>query len=329
MTDDPSAQSRPMDAQTQEWLNRLEDIGDEPGYFIPLGQRHHAVLTEGSSTLLVTFETIKSIRKDTDEELPLGFDLIADRGWSHLGLLADGDTWFRDPAVYEYFDNALDDGFFEDFDQVVFLGAGMCGYAAAAFSVVAPGSTVILFNPQATLDPRVAEWDHRFKSRRRISFTDRYGYAPDMVDAADKVFLFYDPEDEMDAMHAALFTRSHVAKLRCRFLGHHIMQDMIHMDILQSLIDTACEGGDVGMRFHQLYRARHEYPPYLRRLLKHLDDDDRCILSGLLCRFATRRVEEPRFQERLENIEKRLAAVGITLPNARRIRKNAAFKPLS
>jgi len=329
MIDNTGARSRSMDAQTQEWLNKLEDFGDEPGYFIPLGQRHHAVLTEGSSTLLVTFETIKSIRKDNDEELPLGFDLIADQGWSHLGLLADGDTWFRDPAVYEYFDKALDDGFFENFDQVVFLGAGMCGYAAAAFSVVAPGSTVIVFNPQATLDPRVTEWDHRFKSRRRISFTDRYGYAPDMVDAADKMFLFYDPEEEMDAMHAALFTRSHITKLRCRFLGRDIMQDMIQMDILQPLVDAACKGADVAKQFHQLYRARHDHAPYMRRLLAHLSDDDRCILSGLLCRYAVRRVETPCFQERLEIIEQRLSSAGITLPNIRRIRKNTAFQPLS
>lgn len=329
MMDDSSARSHPMDAQTQEWLNKLEDIGDEPGYFIPLGQRHHAILTEGSSTLLVTFETIRSIRKDTDEELPLGFDLIADQGWSHLGLLADGDTWFRDPAVYQYFDQALDDGFFEEFDQVVFLGAGMCGYAAAAFSVVAPGSTVILFNPQATLDPRVTEWDHRFKSRRRISFVDRYGYAPDMVDAADKVYLFYDPEEEMDAMHAALFTRPHIAKLRCRFLGGDIIQDMINMNILQPLIDAASEGSDVAERFHQLYRARHEYARYMRRLLMHLSDDDRCILSGLLCRFALNHVETPCFKERLGIIEQRLSAAGITLPSARRVRKNAAFQPLS
>ena len=38
--------------------------------------------------------------------------------------------------------------------------------------------------PQATLDPRVAEWDDRFLHMRRTDFTDRYGYAPDMLDAA-------------------------------------------------------------------------------------------------------------------------------------------------
>jgi hypothetical protein len=50
-------------------------------------------------------------------------------------------------------------GFFDDFDQVVFYGAGQCGYAAAAFSVATPGATVVAIQPQATLDPRVTEWD--------------------------------------------------------------------------------------------------------------------------------------------------------------------------
>ena len=50
-----------------------------------------------------------------------------------------GDTWFRDNRVYGYFDRLIADGFFEDFDTVIFYGAGSCGYAAAAFSVAAPG----------------------------------------------------------------------------------------------------------------------------------------------------------------------------------------------
>jgi len=324
----PSAPTNATDTDEQEWLARLEDVGDEPGYFKPLGSKHHAVLTEGSSTLLVTFESVETIRENSEKEMLLGFDLITEKGWSHLGILAEGCTWFRDPDVYSYFDKLLDDGFFENYDRVVFMGAGMCGYAAAAYSVVSPGCTVLVFNPQATLDPRVTEWDHRFKSGRRASFTNRYGYAPDMVEAADRVFLLYDPEEEMDAMHAALFTRPHITKLRCRFLGKDIMKGLIGMDILQPLVDAVCEGENVPKRFHSLYRARHKYPPYLNRLLTHLDDDDRCIMSGMLCRHAVNHVEAPRFKDRLESIENRLSANGKTLPNIRRFRKAKAFQPL-
>lgn len=312
MHDTPNTQ--PMDAQTRGWLDNLDDIAEARGYFEPLGQNHFAVLTDAAPTLLVTFETIDSIRDETEDELPLGFDLVSRNGWSHLGIIANGNTWFRDKSVYGYFDRLVDDGFFEDFDQVIFMGSGMCGYAAAAYSVVAPGCTVMVYNPLATLDPRVTEWDHRFGSMRRTSFTDRYGFAPDMIEAADQVFVFYDPDEEMDAMHVALFTRPHVTKMRSRHLGRHILQDMIHMDILQPLLETAGAGGDVAGHFHKLFRARHDYSPYLRRLLMRLEDDDRSMLSGLLCRNVVNRMKAPRFRRRLVEIEAKLSEAGQSLP---------------
>ena len=108
-------------------------------------------------------------------------------------MVAEGQSWFRDPAVFAYFDRLVDDGFFDEFERVIFYGAGPCGYAAAAYSVAAPGATVVAVQPQATLDPRMTEWDDRFVEMRRTSFTDRYGYAPDMLDAADQAFVLYDP----------------------------------------------------------------------------------------------------------------------------------------
>ena len=317
--DAPISDRRPLNQETIEWLDNLEDLGEDRGYFEPLGARHSAILTDAGPRLLVTFESIESILSETEDNLPLGFEMVAENGWSNLCLLAHGPSWFRDPHVYGYFDRLVDDGFFEDFDQVVFYGAGMCGYGASAFSVVAPGATVIAVQPQATLDPRVAEWDMRFPSLRRTSFTDRYGFAPDMIEAADRAFILYDPEEELDAMHAALFTRQNVTRLRCRHLGHLIDQHLIAMDILQPLIERAMEGTLRAEDFHQLYRARRSYPPYLRRLLTRVDDDDRLMLAGILCRNVIARMNGPRFRRRLEQVEKQLTALGRALPPPRHI----------
>jgi hypothetical protein len=112
--------------------------------------------------------------------------LFKKNGWSHLSIILDGDTWFHDPKVYAYFNRLDDDGFFDDFDHVVFYGAGPCKYAAAAFSVAAPGATVDAIQPQTTLDPRITDWDDRYMKMRRTDFTSRYGYAPDMLDAAEQ-----------------------------------------------------------------------------------------------------------------------------------------------
>ena len=126
----------------EAWFETVSDIVDEDGYVERLGPAHSAILIEDKPTLLVTFETRDSIAALSDRAHPLGWEMVKALGWSHLALMSEGDTWFRDRHVYGFFDRLSDDGFFEDFQQVIFYGAGACGYAAAAFSVAAPGATV-------------------------------------------------------------------------------------------------------------------------------------------------------------------------------------------
>jgi hypothetical protein len=202
-----------------DWWARIDAIGEELGYFQPLGARHAAFFLDDGPVLLVTFETAERIRADDDSQMPLGFRIARGQGWSHLCLIAKGPTWYRDPAVWAYFDRLVDDAFFEDFERVVFYGAGMGGYAAAAFSVAAPGATVLAMAPQATLAPDLAGWDPRFMRHRRLDFSSRYGFAPDMTEGASAVYVVYDPARLQDAMHAALFNRPRVTRLPARQLG--------------------------------------------------------------------------------------------------------------
>lgn len=286
-----------------EWLTRLEAIAEAHGSFQPLGKRHFAALIEKSGTLLVTFETIQGMRGLSENAQPLGWHMARTEDWSHLCVASDGDTWFRDPAIYAYFDRLIDDGFFDEFDDVIFYGAGPCGYAAAAYSVAAPGARVVAIQPQATLDPRVSEWDDRFADLRRIDFTSRYGYAPDMLDAAERAFVLYDPAETLDAMHAALFTRANVTKLRMRHMGDAIQGDLLEMDQLYHLLSLAASGELDEMSFARLYRARRGHPPYLRRVMAALDVDERTPLVLMLARNVTRRMKAPRFQRRLAELE--------------------------
>jgi hypothetical protein len=300
-----------------DWFARLEGIGAEAGYFLRLGDRHSAFFLDQSATLLVTFETVRSIRQTQPAQMPLGYGVAKGRDWSHLCLIAEGDTWYRDKAVYAFFDRLVNDAFFEDFDQVVFYGAGMAGYAAAAFSVTAPGATVIAVQPQATLAPRIAGWDPRWPEMRRTSFTDRYGFAPDMTEGAGPVFVIYDPEQVLDAMHAALFTRPHVTPLPCRNLGRDIGLALDEMHILPSMLAAACTGSFDARMFSIFYRARRNYRPYLRGLLSNLDRDGRAYLAALLCRSVVARMDAPKMKARLAQLENDLAMAGQKLPGSR------------
>ncbi|EBA15287.1 hypothetical protein RSK20926_16562 [Roseobacter sp. SK209-2-6] len=298
-----------------EWQQRLAEISEELGLFQPLGPKHFATFIDQGNTLLVSFETIQGIRNLSDKAQPQGFEMVRTAGWSHLCLISNGDTWFREAHLYGFFDQLIDDGFFDEFDNVIFYGAGPCGYAAACFSVAAPGASVALIQPQATLDPRMTEWDDRFTELRRTSFTDRYGYAPDMLDAAKDAYVFYDPYEQLDAMHAALFQRENVDRIRVPNLGATVQTRFLEMDILQQIL-FAIEKGELStLEFARLYRARRENSAYLRSVMNRLDLLERPFLQLLLCRNVTSRMRAPRFRRRLNNLQKRAADGEFELPS--------------
>lgn len=305
-------------ASEREWLARLKKVGERTGYLEPLGKRHAALFQDAGPVLVVSFETAVSIRFARPDQLPMGFAVAQERGWSSLTLIARGDTWYRDPAVYAFFDRLVDEAFFDDFDRVVFYGAGMAGYAAAAFSAAAPGATVIAVAPQATLDPRVTGWDRRFLQMRRTSFTDRYGYAPEMLEGAARGFVIFDPLETLDAMHVALFTRPFVTKLRCPGLGPEIEPALSAMGMLTHLLWAAGDGLLDEKVFYRLYRARRRHQPYLRRLVARMEDAGRPVLAALVCRYGATRLGLPRFLSRLEQLQRELAGRGVKLPPRRR-----------
>lgn len=267
-----------------DWLGRLDELGDEHGYFDQLGSRHFALYIQAGHHLLVTFETLESAQQNPGAR-PRGFEYAGLNGWSHLALFSDGDTWFRDPAVYRFFDRLTDEGMFEKPQAVLFLGAGSAGYAAAAYSVAAPGARVLAIRPQATLDPAQTGWDKRFTGHRRLDFNSRYGYAPEMLDAADQGFVLCDPGFAPDAMQAALFRRPNVTQLRCPLLGQRPEVGLDAMQITGPLAEHAMAGTLNLASFGQLWRARQGNANYLRGLLKKAELAGR---SGFVRRLCTK-----------------------------------------
>ncbi len=290
-----------VDLSDKEWLAELSLIGEDKGYFENLGPDHSVLFAEESPRLLVSFMTMKSARTLSDDGLPYVLSMLP--GWSHLIVLCDHETWYRDPCVYGYFDRLVDDGFLEDFDQVVFMGAGSCGYAAAAYSVAAPGARVLAMEPQATLEPLLTGWDPRFRKYRRLPFGDRYAFAPDMIEAADGALVLFDPTNDPDAMHAALFHRAHVRLKQMRLFGGRIEAGLLEMGLLAPIIEHLGDGSLDDRTFAGLLRARRGYMPYLRALLSYRDIEGREKAAMAICRHTTERYKAPRFRRRLAALE--------------------------
>lgn len=281
-----------------DWLRTVSAIVAEDGYTEALGPQHHAVFAEEGRTLLVTFETLQDINTLSEDAHPLGWDLLDSHGWSSLCLISDGDTWFRAPQVYAYMDRLTDEGFFDAFDKVVFYGSGPCAYAAATYSVAAPGARVVLIQPQATLDPRVTQWDRRFIQHRRLDFTSRYGFAPDMIDAAHAAYVIYDPRAADDDMHAALFTRPNVIKLRLPFMGTALQSELLELDKLTPLLELAARDALDVASFAQIARARRDSRIYLRNLLSTLERSTHRGLFKRLIAYGIEHTDDPRFRRK-------------------------------
>lgn len=283
------------------WLDELKRVSDRFGHFTPLSDRHSAIYINGSDKLIVSFETIQSMRQHNPDEEPRTWRQVRDAGWSSLTLMSDGETWFRDPGVYGYFDKLIDADFFDDFETILFTGTHSCGYAAAAYSVAAPGSRVLALRPQATLSPDKAGWDDRFMRMRRTSFTDRYGYAPDMIDGAMAGWIVFDPSEPLDAMHATLFDHlPHVTLLQAPRIGERVDREFDVMGILDPLIEAAMDGSLDREYFAKLYRARRTHLRYLRNTLQELEDNDRLPLAAMLCRHVLADRNRPFFQRKLQ-----------------------------
>ena len=281
-----------------DWFQALEAIGEEKGYFQRLGEQHSVLFAEETPKLLVSFETVENARQLSDDGLPRALGLLPE--WSHLVLLSDGRTWFRDPAVIGYFDRLIDEGLFEDFDQVVFIGAGAAGYAAASYSVAAPGAHVIAIEPQATLDPRLTGWDMRFRAERRRDFTHRFGFAPEMLEAAAAATILFDPTCEDDAMHAALFARPNTKLKHLPHLMGYLEPAMADMGILAPMIEHAGAGTLDDATLGQLLRERRQHLPYLRNLLAARDCPGREKSSTAICRHTLARFDAPRIEKRMQ-----------------------------
>ena len=289
---------------TDDWWEAYEDFVDPYGSYNFLGKGHAATQIPAGPKLLVTFESAQSIIARDPAALPVGFAHIAADDWSHLGIYAREDGWFRQAKVYDYFDRLIDDGYFESFDEVLFYGADGAAYAAATYSVAAPGARVLAIRPQATLDPRITGFDQRFRAHRRQDFHSRYGYAPAMIDGADKAYIAFDPLLRLDAVHAALFTKPHVQPLRCTAMGPRLDRALDQLGISADLRRHAMQGTLTPLTFARLMRARRDDPGYLRRLLKWLEAADKPRLAATVCAHVLTDGHRPLFADTLERLRR-------------------------
>lgn len=255
----------------QKWRENFKELTAETGFFEDLSDEHKALYVEKGSTLVVAFENLDDARQKPENRLPWGMEFLTSNGWSAIGIMAHGHTWYRDPAVSAFFDRLRDEKFFDKFDRVVFYGVSMGGYAASAYAACCPGADVVIVNPQATLDRQITRgWENRFKPAWSRDYSGAYGYGPDGVKQARKVRLFYDPVNHYDAMHATLYQGDNIEKYLCRRMGHGMLTTWRQMGVLSKVMRGCIDDTLSQQEVYALLTARKTSPHYQKRMLEFL-----------------------------------------------------------
>ncbi|MDR0808208.1 MAG: capsular polysaccharide synthesis protein [Gemmobacter sp.] len=287
----------------ESWAAIAQQLAGPDGFFRH-GEEHSFLhVPRGSDTLVVTFDNLDIAMEKREDRRPWGYAFIEKQGWSMLGVMANGWTWYRDPWVYEQFDDLATSDFFDRYKRVVFYGASMGGYAACAFSPARPGCEVVAISPQSTLDRSLVPWETRYTTAWGRDYTGPYGDAAEVSKAARKVTLLYDPYEPLDSGHVARFTHDNVMKLRTPLLGHRLGSALQQMGILTPIIVGALNGTLTEVEFYRLLRARKTFHRYQKDLFRRALSRGREDLARRIARWVLTRGDSRFIRKELARLD--------------------------
>ncbi len=304
----PLVDRNPLGQTRAEWLSHLGQIGAQHGFFERLGPDHLALFVQEGDVLVVSFDKAGRVFAQADDGMPLGFAAVKRRQWSLLNIMALRETGFRDEDLFDFFDGLSQQGFFDSFEQVIFLGFGaLCGHAACSYSAAAPGSHVLATNPAATLLAERAGFDRRFRHLRGRDFS-RYGDAPAALSTAGRAVIVYDPTDAPSAAHAGQFRGDAITQIPLRFAGPELHQlfnaDATLVPMLRALLNGRLTRARVA---NQVRPERRRVVSYLWRLAQLAQRDGRFDRAAIVADYAAAATGEQRFSDLLRQLDPQMA----------------------
>ncbi len=292
---DPIADEAPL------WYRHIYPGGQFTGFYHAMKDHALVYVERSPSTLIVTFDNLSQAGGAYLNRDPWAAKFIADEGHSHLGVIANGPTWFRDPQLITYLERLRDEGFFERFPVVAMAGTSMGGFAALTFSHLAPGARVVAFSPQSTLNQDLVPWERRFVKSRLQDWTLPYSDAAADLQNLGKAYVIYDPFDINDARHAARIPPDNVTLLRAPGCGHKTAMVLRRTETLKTVMRTAIDGTLTAESFARLVRGRRNTRIYCLEMIGHFQarkHDDRA--SQFKWAFNRRR---KRIKKEQKNVE--------------------------
>jgi len=252
------------------------------GSIARVGSHTVTFLDVESDTLCVSFEHLGLHRRGSTARSPWLYSKLKSKGMSVLGVNAHLPNWYRDEKLINYLEDFFNKQRISRYKKVLFTGTSMGGFGALAFSALVPGSTVVAFAPQATLDPDLAPWETRFMRHKGLNWKLPYSSPVNTIDQAGQVYLFYDRFVHHDSKHASFFQAENVTHVNCNFMGHQFIPLLNRMNVLDQILEYAISDTNPGNPnyFGQLLRRRRQMPAYSFAIKKFCEERNRPELGA-------------------------------------------------
>lgn len=242
---------------------------------------HAGLWFEGrGDVLIVSFDNLATI----DEGWPRAPWMdwrLATLGYSVLGVQSHAKDWFRAPTAPELLKRLSDLGFFARFRRVVLMGASMGAFAALNYAPLIPGSTVLAFSPQSTMNTVIAPFEKRFPFSVRKSNWEGMPFldAAAAIPYIHHVVMLYDPFVPEDKAHAARMAGPNVEQLKICHATHEAIRVVLKSDAFYPLLQGVVETGGATADFWRAYRGRRDVRKWLRAFIERLDATNRPALT--------------------------------------------------
>ena len=231
----------------------------------------------------MNFNDVDGLGNGEDYLFAEGFDVISVKSRSNL--------WYNDVSL-------------EDvaailaplrYDEIVTYGTSMGGYAAAYFAEAIRPTRAILFSPQCSVDPRLSDWDERWKAHWSLPF--RHAPISKAPDADTRYIIFYDPWT-LDARHADAIAagvgEANVLRVRVPFSGHETIGLVLDAGVLSKLVSALLrDSPEAPAHLATLRRGRKQTWSHAFHLFWKAQSQGRRIANRDLALEILRRAERP------------------------------------
>ncbi len=238
----------------------------------------------GGPILVVTFENREYGPKPPDRPC-WGSKFLIRQGVSILGVKVEMPDWYRKPDLRAFFDGPFFAEIAAKHQRILFYGSSMGGYGALAYAT--PGSEVLAFNPQTTLDHALVPWETRYPDGKKQDWSGpRSDAALNAVHAA-KIYVAYDPLYPDDLRHVERLDMRNVVHLKLPLVEHVVAGHLLNLGLLEDVLKSFLQGHLEVSRWAQLVRKRRRYTHYYLTMAKRSAQPAvvaACMKQALLCK---------------------------------------------